>query len=366
MSGGVDSSVTAYLLSEQGYEVIGVTMQVWHDEEECRRLDQLAALQPDGVHEDRDEIAAAKICEYLGIPHYTVYYRDVFRREVISDFVEEYLRGRTPNPCVRCNRYVKWDMLLKAAQEHGADWIATGHYGRVLRLQNGRYTVSNCASADKDQTYVLYRLTQEQLSHALMPLGEYDKPAVRRIAAQAGIPSAAQKDSQDACFAEGVEGGYAAFIEQEAPGRIPPPGRFRTTDGQDLGEHRGITHYTIGQRKRLGISLGHRAVVTAIHPQDNTVVIGRDEDVYSDQLVCRDLNFLGMDPDEFDIGESRDVTAKIRYAHKGAPCTMTRTGPDEITCRFREKVRAVTPGQSCVFYEGGCEHGYVLGGGIIQ
>ena len=359
MSGGVDSSVTAYLLQQQGYEVIGVTMQVWHDEEECRRLDRLARER--GETGERDELAAAGICEYLGIPHYTVYYDDVFRREVISNFVEEYLRGRTPNPCVRCNRYVKWDMLLKAAREHGADWIATGHYGRILQLPGGRYTVSNAASAKKDQTYVLYRLTQEQLSHALMPLGEYEKTEIRRIAEEAGIPSAAQKDSQDACFAEDIEGGYAAFIVQEAGGRVPPPGRFRTADGQDLGEHRGITHYTVGQRKHLGISLGHRAVVTAILPETNEIIIGRDEDVYSRRLICRDLAFMGLSEEELPVGASREVLARIRYGHPGTGALITRTGEDELTLDFHEKVRAVTPGQSCVLYE----NGYVLGGGII-
>ena len=208
---------------------------------------------------------------------------------------------------------------------------------------------------------MLYRLTQEQLSHALMPLGEYEKTEIRRIAEEAGIPSAAQKDSQDACFAEDIEGGYAAFIEQEAGGRVPPPGRFRTADGQDLGEHRGITHYTVGQRKHLGISLGHRAVVTAILPETNEIIIGRDEDVYSRRLICRDLALMGLSEEELPVGASREVLARIRYGHPGTGALITRTGEDELTLDFHEKVRAVTPGQSCVLYE----NGYVLGGGII-
>ena len=277
------------------------------------------------------------------------------------NFIEEYLRGRTPNPCILCNRYIKFAALLDAADELGAEYIATGHYARIRRMPNGRLSVCNSATAAKDQTYVLYRLTQQQLGRTLMPIGDYVKEKVRAIASEIGLPSAKRPDSMDVCFAEEYAGGYAEFLAEAAPGRIPPQGRFIYKDGTDLGEHRGITHYTIGQRKHLGISLGRRAVVTGIDPAANVVTIGEDSDAYSDELVCKEINLMSVSEEEFSIGTSLEVTGKIRYAHRGAPATITRTGEDEITCHFHEKVRAITPGQSAVFYDGD----YVLGGGFI-
>ncbi len=337
MSGGVDSSVAALLLKEQGYEVIGVTMRIWPD-----------GTEPGGTD-------AGKVAKALDIPYYVVDFRPEFKEKVIDYFVSEYLRGRTPNPCVVCNRHVKWESLLKKAADIGADYIATGHYARIGRLPNGRYAIRNSVTAAKDQTYALYKLTQFQLAHTLMPAGEYNKEAIRRMAEGAGLPVAHKPDSQEICFVPDDD--HTGFIRQEAGDRLPPPGNFVTKDGEILGTHKGITHYTVGQRRGLSIALGRRIFVSEIRPAVNEVVIGEEEDVFSVSLRCNQLNFMGMD----DVLEPKKVKAKIRYAHSGAPAIIERTGADEIQCRFEEPVRAVTPGQAVVFYDGD----YILGGGTI-
>lgn len=342
MSGGVDSSVAAFLLKEQGYEVIGVTMRIWPDETAPNVL-------PLAVDD------AGKVARALDIPYYVIDFRQEFKSKVIDYFVAEYLQGRTPNPCVVCNRYVKWESLLKKGMDVGADYIATGHYARIARLPNGRYAVRNSVTAAKDQTYALYKLTQFQLEHTLMPTGDYTKADIRRIAEREGLPVANKPDSQEICFVP--DDNHTGFIEKEAKDRVPPPGNYVTKDGKILGVHKGITHYTIGQRKGLSIAMGHRIFVSEIRPDTNEVVIGEEEDVFSVSLRCNQLNFMGMD----DVLEPRKVRAKIRYAHSGAPCVIERTGTDEIRCLFEEPVRAVTPGQAVVFYEGE----YVLGGGTI-
>lgn len=352
MSGGVDSSVAACLLKRQGYEVIGVTMQVW-DASCPAQTEREGGCCGQSAVED-----ARRVAQVLDIPYYVMNFRDVFREKVIDYFVDEYVKGRTPNPCIACNRYVKWESLLRKSMEIGADYIATGHYARIEKLPNGRYTIRNSVTARKDQTYALYSLTQFQLQHTLMPVGDYHKEEVRRIARNAGIPVASKPDSQEICFVPDDD--YAGYIEREAPDRVPPPGRFRLADGTDLGPHKGITHYTVGQRRRLGLSMGHRVVVTGIDPATNTVYIGEDSDVYSDQLQCDHLNFMAVN--EVPVGVEIPVICKIRYAHEGAPAIITRTGKDEITCRFRQKVRAVTPGQSAVFYQGD----HIYAGGLIK
>ena len=354
MSGGVDSSVAAYLLKLQGYEVIGVTMQVW-DAACSLQMEREGGCCGQSAVDD-----ARRVCGVLGIPYYVMGFRDVFQKKVIDYFIDEYLKGRTPNPCLACNRYVKWEALRIKAEEIGAKYISTGHYARVERLSNGRYTIRNSVTAAKDQTYALYRLTQEQLAHTLMPVGEYHKSEVRAMAKEAGIPVAGKPDSEEICFV--TDDDYAGYLERNAGDRIPGPGRFVYRDGTDLGPNRGIIHYTVGQRKHLGIALGHPVFVTGINAETNTVYIGESGDVFGDTLTCSELNFMAISKEELPVGESLRAAGKIRYGAAAVPCTITRTGEDTITARFDEKVRAIAPGQAAVFYAG--EH--ILCGGAID
>lgn len=349
MSGGVDSSVAACLLKQQGYEVIGVTMQIWPDEkpEQTERNGGCCGLK---AVED-----ARRVAEVLDIPHYVMNFKQEFQKHVVNYFVEEYLQGKTPNPCIACNRYVKWESLLRRSMEIGADYIATGHYARVEQLANGRFAIRNSVTAKKDQTYALYNLTQFQLAHTLMPAGDYTKAQIRQIAGEMKLPVADKADSQDICFVP--DGDYAAFIEREAPDRIYGEGNFVTKEGEILGRHKGITHYTIGQRKGLGLSLGHPVFVSRLIPETNEVVIGEEDAVFCKTLLCEKLNFMGM----ADLPEPRRVWAKVRYAHKGEWCEIKMEGQDRIRCEFEKPVRAITPGQAVVFYDGE----YVLGGGTI-
>lgn len=340
MSGGVDSSAAAHLLKEEGYDVIGVTM-ITCDEEQC------------GQDPSRD---AKKVADEIGIPHYTVDFREQFKECVMDYFCNEYLEGRTPNPCVVCNRFVKWEALLNWARKMGAERIATGHYANIIHLPNGRYAVANADISRKDQTYALYNLTQEQLSHTCMPVGSYDKATIREIAVKAGISVAQKADSQDICFIP--DGDYASFIS-EYTGKVPEEGNFVDLEGNVLGKHKGIIHYTVGQRKGLGIALGYPVFVLAIRPETNEVVLGNDQESLTKEVKARMLNPMGVA--DFAELEGKRIFAKIRYNHKGGWCTVKKTGDDEITCSFEEPQRAVTPGQALVLY---CD-GYVLGGGRI-
>lgn len=349
MSGGVDSSVAAYLLQRQGYEVIGVTMQIWQDEDMGQQVSQGGCCGLSAVEDAR------QVAEMLGIPYYVMNFKRQFREKVMDYFVAEYLRGRTPNPCIACNRYVKWESLLQRSLELGADYIATGHYARVDRLENGRYAIRNSVTAKKDQTYALYSLTQEQLAHTLMPVGEYTKEEIRKIAMEQGLPVAHKPDSQEICFIPDDD--YGAFIDREAPGEVPPPGNFVTRDGQVLGRHKGITHYTVGQRRGLELAMGHRVFVTQIRPETNEVVIGENEDTFAGRVLCDRVNFMAVE----DLAEPRRVIAKIRYNHGGAPCVIEKQPGGRILCSFEQPVRAPAPGQAAVFYDGE----YVLGGGTI-
>ncbi len=349
MSGGVDSSVAAYLLKERGYDVIGVTMQIWQDEEQATQEENGGCCGLSAV-DDARRVAAA-----LEIPYYVMNFKKEFKENVIDYFVEEYQNGRTPNPCIACNRYVKWESLLQRSLSIGAEYIATGHYARVVQLENGRYTLRRSATLAKDQTYALYNLTQEQLKRTLMPVGKYTKDEVRAIAEKINLRIANKPDSQDICFVP--DGDYAAYIEEEAGVKVPE-GNFVLTDGTVLGRHKGITHYTVGQRKGLGLALGYPAFVLEIRPETNEVVIGTKEESMTTQLRARNLNFMAVE----DLTEPLHVFTKIRYNHKGAWCTIEKTGEDEALCTFDEPQRAVTPGQAVVFYDGE----YVLGGGTIQ
>ena len=349
MSGGVDSSVAAMLLRQQGYDVVGVTMQIWQDEAEEVQQENGGCCGLSAV-DDARRVAAA-----LEIPYYVMNFKKEFKENVIDYFVEEYQNGRTPNPCIACNRYVKWESLLQRSLSIGAEYIATGHYARVVQLENGRYTLRRSATLAKDQTYALYNLTQEQLKRTLMPVGKYTKDEVRAIAEKINLRIANKPDSQDICFVP--DGDYAAYIEEEAGVKVPE-GNFVLTDGTALGRHKGITHYTVGQRKGLGLALGYPAFVLEIRPETNEVVIGTKEESMTTQLRARNLNFMAVE----DLTEPLHVFTKIRYNHKGAWCTIEKTGEDEVLCTFDEPQRAVTPGQAVVFYDGE----YVLGGGTIQ
>ena len=329
--------------------VIGVTMQIWQDEAEYVQEENGGCCGLSAVDDAR------RVAQRLEIPYYVMNFKNEFKKSVMDYFVAEYLKGRTPNPCIACNRYVKWESLLQRSLSIGADYIATGHYARIAQLANGRYAIRNSVTAAKDQTYALYNLTQEQLAHTLMPVGEYHKDEIRAIAEEIGLMVAGKKDSQEICFIPDHD--YATFIERETNGNVPPAGNFVTTDGKILGQHKGITHYTIGQRRGLGLAMGEHVFVTKIRPQTNEVVIGRSEDVFSKELEADNLNFMAF----ADFKEPTRLLAKIRYAHRGAMCTVERIGEDRVRCVFDEPQRAVTPGQAVVFYDGD----YVAGGGTI-
>lgn len=349
MSGGVDSSVAAWLLKEQGYDVIGVTMQIWQDEDTEVQEAEGGCCGLSAVDDAR------RVAMDLGIPYYVMNFKEEFRKNVMDYFVGEYMEGRTPNPCIACNRHVKWESLLRRSMAIGADYIATGHYAQIDRLPGGRYSLKTSVTAAKDQTYALYNLTQEQLFHTLMPVGSYHKEEIRDMAERLGLPVAHKPDSQEICFIPDHD--YASFIE-EYTGRELPPGNFVDLDGNVLGRHRGITHYTVGQRKGLNLSMGRPVFVVEIRPETNEVVIGDNQDVFTNVLRCDKLNWMAVDGLH---GKSMDVLAKIRYSHKGSPCTIREIGNDMVECRFHEPVRAVTPGQAVVFYDGD----YVAGGGTI-
>lgn len=346
MSGGVDSAVTALLLKEAGYDVIGVTLRTWDSEEaEISRCCEI-----DGARE------TARI---LGIPFHTLNCSSTFKEKVTRTFVREYLRGRTPNPCVICNREVKWEWLLYMANVLQAEYVATGHYANILTLENGRVTVKKASYAPKDQTYMLYRLSQEQLKRTIMPLGNYNKEDVRKIAEKNGLPSAKAPDSQEICFV--TEGHYADYIDEHAEEPVPGEGCFVDVSGKCLGKHKGITHYTIGQRKGLGLAMGHPVYVNHVDPVRNEVVVGTEEELFRSDILCEDLNFLsieGLSP-----GEKIRAQVKIRYAHKGENAELEMLPEGLLKVSFDTPVRAPAPGQSAVFYD---ENDCLIGGGFIR
>lgn len=343
MSGGVDSAAAAFLLREAGYDVIGVTFRTWSGGgSRCCEIDD-----------------ARETARKLNVPYHVLNCVSDFQRNVEAPFMDDYLRGLTPNPCVICNREVKWARLLYAAELFGADAVATGHYASVTRLENGRYAVRKAADAQKDQSYMLYRLTQEQLSRTVLPLGDLTKAEVRRLAEQAGLPAAKRPDSQEICFV--TEGSYADYIQAHTEGEIPGEGDFVDENGKILGKHRGIIHYTVGQRKGLGIALGRPAYVKDIRPETNEVVLGDEASLYRTEILCGRLNFMSVSG----IAERETIpaTVKIRYRHEGAEASITRNGPDTVVIRFANPVRAATPGQSAVFYD---RENRVIGGGVIM
>lgn len=349
MSGGVDSSVAAWLLKEQGYEVIGVTMQIWQDEDNQIQEENGGCCGLSAVEDAR------RVAWDLEIPYYVMNFKEEFQSNVINYFVDEYQKGRTPNPCIACNRYVKWESLLKRSMDIGAEFIATGHYAQIEKLENGRFALKKSVTAAKDQTYALYNLTQFQLSHTLMPVGAYSKDQIRELAKGLHLEVAHKPDSQEICFIPDHD--YAGFIE-ESTGRKAAEGDFVDLDGQVIGRHKGITHYTVGQRKGLGLSMGQPVFVVEIRPETNEVVIGKGNDVFSDTLRADKLNWMAIEGLE---GREMRLSAKIRYSHKGAMCTVKEVENGLVECRFDEPQRAITPGQAVVFYQGD----YVVGGGTI-
>lgn len=349
MSGGVDSSVAAYLLKKQGYRVIGVTMQIWQDEDTLKQEENGGCCGVTAVWDAR------RVAEQLDIPYYVMNFKKSFEKNVIDYFKSEYLQGRTPNPCIACNRYVKWESLLQRSLEIGADYIATGHYAKVVTLDNGRFAIKKSKTLAKDQTYALYNLTQEQLSHTLMPVGEYEKTEIREIAEQIGLNVASKPDSQEICFIP--DNDYGKYIKENMP-EVPGEGNFVTADGKVLGRHKGIYHYTVGQRRGLGLAMGYHVFVSEIRPETNEVVIGTNEDIMSYHLYANQLNFMSVE----DIHDEIEVMAKIRYNHSGAKATIRKIEKDVVECIFDTPQRAITPGQAVVFYDGDI----VLGGGTIM
>lgn len=351
LSGGVDSSVAAWLLKEQGYDVIGVTMQIWQDETEEEMEENGGCCGTSAVEDAR------RVAELLGIPYYVMNFKKEFRARVMDYFADEYLAGRTPNPCIACNRYVKWESLLTKSLALGADYIATGHYAQIAQLDNGRYAIKNSVTATKDQTYALYNLTQDQLSHTLMPVGAYAKDQIREMAEKIGLPVAKKQDSMEICFVPDQD--YAGFIQEYRDVKVPE-GNYVDRQGKVLGTHKGIIHYTIGQRKGLNLAMGERIFVQQIRPETNEVVLGSNEDLFTHVVYANHLNFMGIE--DIPVGEEISAMGKIRYNHRGDACTVRRVEEDLLECRFVNPVRAVTPGQALVLYD----QDIVLGGGTIQ
>ncbi len=350
MSGGVDSSVAAAILLEKGYDVIGVTMQIWQESTGEGKKHEDACCSLSAVDDAR------RVANKLGIPYYVMNFKDIFKEKVIDYFTREYIKGRTPNPCIACNRFVKFEALLDKASAMGVDYIATGHYARIdFDEKPGRYLLRKSATDRKDQTYALYTLNQKQLSHTLMPVGDYTKDRIREMAAELDLSVASKPDSQEICFVE--DNDYGKFITETTDYKAKA-GNFVDVDGNVLGKHKGIIHYTVGQRKGLGVTFGKPVYVKSVNAETNTVVLADENEVFSSRLTASDLNFISIDKLE---GEKR-VTAKIRYSAKEAPAVITMLDDNRVNVEFDTPQRAITPGQAVVFYDGDI----VVGGGIID
>ncbi len=344
MSGGIDSAVAALIVKDQGYDVRGATMKL------CERI--LA----DGSDATLSDIKDAQdICARLGIEHRVYQLSDEFRATVIKDFIDTYMDGATPNPCIVCNRLLKFGKLLDLEIDIGTDYVATGHYVNIEKDENGRYLLKKAADTKKDQTYMLWSLNQHQLAHTLFPLGGLTKAEIREIGAQNGFVNAHKSDSQDICFIP--DGDYASFIEKEL-GQKYPSGDYIDEDGKILGKHRGMIHYTIGQRKGLGISMNKHIFVINKNAADNTVTLADEDRLFSNRVVIKCINLIPFDKIK---GKIR-VEAKIRYSQSQSLAYAEQTGEDEITLTFDTPQRAAARGQSAVMYDGDI----VIGGGIIQ
>lgn len=349
MSGGVDSSVAAYLMKEQGYDCIGATMKLFHNEE--------IGLPREHSCCSLEDVADARSVAYkLGIPYYVFNFSERFQKDVIARFISAYENGMTPNPCIDCNRYLKFDKLYQRAKELEYDYVVTGHYARIEQdTFSGRYLLKKAHDKDKDQSYVLYTMTQDQLAHAQFPLGGMTKPEVREIAESQGFINAHKHDSQDICFVQ--NGSYAAFIE-EYTGKSYPEGDFIDTAGHILGRHRGIIHYTVGQRKGLGLSFPEPMYVCKINPEDQTVTLGKESELYTQVLTAADINLIAFSS----IDKPLRLKAKVRYRKAEQWATVTQIQEDTLRVEFDLPQRAVTKGQAVVLYDGDT----VVGGGTIQ
>lgn len=347
MSGGVDSSVAAGLLVQQGYEVIGITMQLWPSDLPKNHESGCCSLS---AVED-----ARRVAHTLGIPHYVLNLKDAFDRDVIGNFVEEYTAGRTPNPCVRCNKFIKFDAFLDRARSLGARYIATGHYARVSQdASTGRYRLMRSADGGKDQTYALYPLKQDQLAHTLFPLGDLTKDRTREIAEEMDLLTAHKPDSQEICFVP--DNDYAGFLSRRAP-ETARPGSIVNEEGKVLGEHGGVAQYTVGQRRRISVGSPIPLYVKEIKSETGEVVVAANDSLMSQGLTADEFNWIMPPTDEL-----IEVEAKIRYAMKAAPARLRSLGEDRVELIFAEAQRAITPGQSVVCYCGD----EVVGGGVIR
>jgi tRNA-specific 2-thiouridylase len=346
MSGGVDSSVAAALLKEQGYDVVGMMMRLWS---EPGKEDSNRCCTPDSMGQAR------RVAAKLDIPFYVVDAKDVFRNTVVQYFLDGYARGETPNPCLACNRQIRWTFLLDHALALGAEFMATGHYVRISKDERGKSELLRAVDHNKDQSYVLHVLTQDKLKHALFPVGDYPKPEIRAIAEKYGLPTASRKDSQDLCFLAGED--YRTFLQRNAAEMLQP-GKIVTRGGKALGEHNGLANYTIGQRKGLGIASLIPLYVLGKNAVTNTLVVGTQEELGSSELTARDVNWLSgeapADPFRAEV--------KIRYTAKEAWATVTPLNDGRAQVRFDAPQRDITAGQAAVFFQGDV----MLGGGIIQ
>lgn len=348
MSGGVDSAVAALLLKQQGYETAGVTMQLWSNTHSVPDDDSPCEL-------DENCLDAKKVADSLGIPHYSVSYGDTFRKCVIERFISEYAQAKTPNPCVFCNKYIKFGVLLDKARALGFDRLATGHYARVEKDASGRILLKKATDKSKDQSYFLWSLSNDVLSSVVFPLGTLTKEEIRNIAAENELACAHRSDSQDICFIP--DGDYVSFIQSNSTLDFPR-GNFVDVNGKILGEHQGLIRYTVGQRKGLGIALGRPMFVAEKNAVDNTVMLCEDRELYSDTLSATNINLIACD----NLNSPVRLEAKIRYRHTAAPATVEQISSDKLTIKFDSPQRAIAKGQSLVLYDGDT----VVGGGIIE
>ena len=353
MSGGVDSTVAAYQLKQMGYEVIGVNMRLWQDD----FLSEEHFMKDGGCCSLSSVEDARRVCAQIGIPFYALDFKTVFKETVVDYFIDEYKHGRTPNPCIACNKFVKFDALLEKAHQLGAYYVATGHYAKIHYDEAAdRYLVEQSNAIQKDQTYAIYNLTQYQLKHILMPLGEFEsKEVVREIASQFDVQISEKSDSQEICFVPDQD--YVGFLKRNSDIK-DKKGQFVDSKGNLLGTHLGVVNFTIGQRKGLGVTFGKPMYVIAIDADQNQVVLGEGDEVFSDTLVADEINFIPFDQ----IFGPYQCEAKIRYSAKPAKCTLYPIGNDEIKVVFDEPQRAITPGQAVVFYDGK----KLIGGGTIK